>query len=108
MRPEKDWLKDVIEASEKLDSTDVQWVDVREPDEYKMFRIPGTTLIPMDDVLERLDELEPDKELIVVCFSGARSGEVTAQLRQRGFNRAYNLKGGMVAWAKANLPIERG
>jgi len=89
-------------------SPDVQWLDVREPQEYKMFRIPGVKLIPMGETLDRLSELDPAKETIVVCLSGERSAKITIELRKRGFDKAYNLTGGMVAWINQKLPIERG
>lgn len=102
------WAREVSEAKELLGSPLVQWLDVREPQEYKMFRIPGATLIPMGQTLERLSELDPAKETIVVCLSGERSAKVTIELRKRGFDKAYNLTGGMVAWINHKLPIERG
>lgn len=87
---------------------DVQWLDVREPQEYRAFRIPGATLLPMGRVLQQLDQLDPEKEIIVVCFSGERSAQVTLELRRRGFRNAYNLTGGMAAWIENRLPVEQG
>jgi len=104
----KGWARDVAEVKELVGSPDVQWLDVREPQEYKMFRIPGVTLIPMGQTLQRLSELDPKKQTIVVCLSGERSAKMTIELRKRGFDKAYNLTGGMVAWINQKLPIERG
>ncbi|MBO2520936.1 MAG: molybdopterin-synthase adenylyltransferase MoeB [Clostridia bacterium] len=104
----KGWVREVTEVKDRVGSPDVQWLDVREPQEYKMFRIPGVKLIPMGETLDRLSELDPAKETIVVCLSGERSAKITIELRKRGFDKAYNLTGGMVAWINQKLPIERG
>jgi len=104
----KGWAKEVSEVKDLLGSDDVQWLDVREPQEYKMFRIPDSTLIPMSQTISRIDELDPSKETIVICLSGERSASVTLDLRKRGFDRAFNLSGGMVAWVNEKLPVARG
>ncbi len=102
------WAKDVADVQHLVDAEDVQWLDVREPQEYKMFRIPGSTLIPMSQTLSRIGELDPDKETLVVCLSGDRSASITLDLRKQGFQKAYNLTGGMVAWINQKLPVDRG
>ena len=104
----KGWAKTVGEVKDLLGSDGVQWLDVREPQEFKMFRIPGSTLIPMSQTLSRINELDPAKETIVICLSGDRSAQVTLDLRRRGFDKAYNLTGGMVAWVNERLPVARG
>lgn len=102
------WGRDVTQAKQLIGRDDVLWLDVREPDEYRMFRIANSTLIPMRETLARLDELDPEKETIVVCLSGERSARITLELRRRGFDRAYNLTGGISAWVKAGFPVEQG
>ena len=102
----KGWVRSVLDVKDRLGSDDVQWLDVREPQEFKMFRIPGSTLIPMSQTISRIDELDPSKETVVICLSGERSAEVTVDLRKRGFEHAYNLTGGMVAWINEKLPID--
>jgi len=102
------WVRDVAQVKDKLGSPDIQWLDVREPQEFKMFRIPGSTLIPMSQVLERAGDLDPEKETVVICLSGDRSAAVTIDLHRRGFDKVYNLTGGLVAWINEKLPIERG
>jgi len=104
----KGWAKTVAEVKHLLESGEVQWLDVREPQEFKMFRIPGSTLIPMSQTESRIDELDPAKETIVICLSGDRSASVTIDLRKRGFEKAYNLTGGLVAWVNERLPVARG
>ncbi len=76
-------------------------LDVREPNEYQICRIPGSVLIPLGQLLNRLDEL-PDpsdrREFIVHCKMGGRSAKAVRQLHERGYTRARNLKGGILAW----------
>jgi adenylyltransferase/sulfurtransferase len=73
-------------------------VDVREPYEFDICRIPGAVLIPLARLADRLSELDPGREVILQCKSGARSARATALLRDRGFVNARNLAGGILAW----------
>ena len=73
-------------------------LDVREPYEHQICRIEGAVLIPMRELPARAHELDPNADLVVQCRSGVRSASATAWLRQRGFTRARNLKGGILAW----------
>lgn len=82
-------------------------LDVREPHEWRGGHIPGAHLIPLDDLPQRVNELDPNRELIVVCRSGNRSAYATLLLQQAGFTRVANLTGGMIAWARAGLPVTR-
>ena len=90
----------VQELKQKLDSqADVQVIDVREQHEFDLVNI-GAELIPMGTIMDNLDKLSRDKELIIHCRSGGRSGQVVQALEQmHGFTNAYNLKGGILAWA---------
>jgi adenylyltransferase/sulfurtransferase len=74
-----------------------QLIDVREPHEYESANIGGE-LIPMGSVPEKLEQLRKDIPLIIQCRSGARSGNVTQFLEKQGFQNAFNLKGGILAW----------
>ena len=84
-------------------------VDVREPWEYETARIGGATLIPMGDVPSRANqELDPEKHIIVYCHHGVRSMNVTAWLRQQGFEKAQSMAGGIDAWSRrvdAKVPL---
>jgi adenylyltransferase/sulfurtransferase len=73
-------------------------VDVREPNEYQINRIPGTTLIPLGEVERRLSELNPEDEIVVHCKMGGRSAKAADILRAKGFKRVLNLKGGILDW----------
>ncbi len=88
------------------DREDVLVLDVREQWEYDEGHIPGVTLIPMGEIASRMDEIPTDKEVIVTCRSGNRSGQVTEFLRQEGFDNVHNLKGGILDWQAAHLPVE--
>ena len=73
-------------------------VDVREPSEHQICRIPGALLIPLGDLPARAHELDPGAEIVLHCKSGARSARATKLLRDLGFANARNLTGGILAW----------
>jgi len=88
-----------IELKQRLDRGDrLKIIDVREPNEYQINRIPGSELIPLGDIPKRYGELNPEDELVMQCKSGARSGRAADFLRSVGFKRVLNLKGGIVDW----------
>jgi adenylyltransferase/sulfurtransferase len=74
-------------------------VDVREPGEYDIVRIPGSVLIPKGDLPSRLAELPQDRPVIVYCKTGVRSAEALALLKGAGFASAKHVQGGVTAWA---------
>ena len=89
----------VTELKSRIDrGTAPAIVDVREPSEHQICRIPGAILIPLGDLPVRAHELDPGAEIILHCKSGARSARATKLLRDRGFANARNLKGGILAW----------
>ena len=73
-------------------------LDVRQPQEFEICRIPGSVLIPLGDLPSRLSELEGRDDMIVHCKSGVRSGKAVRLLREAGYSKARNLKGGILAW----------
>jgi adenylyltransferase/sulfurtransferase len=75
-----------------------QLVDVREPYEYEICRIPGAILIPLAQLPARLSEIDPDREVVLQCKVGVRSARAAAFLRAQGFASARNLTGGILAW----------
>jgi molybdopterin/thiamine biosynthesis adenylyltransferase/rhodanese-related sulfurtransferase/molybdopterin converting factor small subunit len=88
------------ELKEKLDrGDDFVLVDVREPYEYAIARIPRARLVPLGQVAERAGELDRDKEIVLHCRSGKRSADALNQLRAQGFTRLKNLRGGILAWS---------
>jgi adenylyltransferase/sulfurtransferase len=86
-------LKGRLDRGEKLTI-----VDVREPNEYQINRIPGSVLMPLGDVPKRYDELNPDDEIVVHCKMGGRSAKAASFLRSVGFKQVLNLKGGILDW----------
>jgi adenylyltransferase/sulfurtransferase len=92
-----------LELKQKIDAHDnFVLIDVREPHEYEIVRIPGSVLIPKDRILsgEALAELPQDKQLVLHCKSGARSAEALAALHKAGFADAVHVGGGVLAWAR--------
>ena len=85
---------------------DVYVLDVREQYEYDEKHIPNVTLLPMSEIQSRLDEIPTDKEVIITCRSGNRSGQVTQFLEENGFDNVHNMQGGIVAWEEAGFPVE--
>jgi len=80
-------------------------IDVREMNEIVAGTVPGADPMPMATVPLRMDELEKDKDLVVVCRSGARSAQVCMYLQQQGYERVFNLQGGMIAWASSGQQV---
>ena len=75
-------------------------LDVREPWEYKIVHLDESLLIPMRQIPVSLDQLDPDRETIVICHHGIRSRQVALYLEHNGFSNVVNLRGGLDAWAK--------
>lgn len=75
-------------------------LDVREPDELAICRIPGCQHVPMREIPARLGELPADEHILVLCHHGGRSARVTQFLRANGLERASNIAGGIDAWAQ--------
>jgi molybdopterin/thiamine biosynthesis adenylyltransferase/rhodanese-related sulfurtransferase/molybdopterin converting factor small subunit len=88
-----------VELKQRLDRGErLKIVDVREPNEYQINRIPGSELIPLGDIPKRYGELNPDEEIVVHCKMGGRSAKAADFLRSVGFKRVLNLKGGILDW----------
>jgi rhodanese-related sulfurtransferase len=76
-------------------------LDVREPDEWAAGHAPGAHHVPMMEVPARMAEVPADAEVVVVCRSGGRSGQVTSYLMGNGWDNVRNLDGGMQSWSAA-------
>lgn len=81
-------------------------IDVREPEEYAVGRIPGATLIPLGELAKRTSEVPTDKPVVMVCRSGNRSGQAVQILQKAGFTNVHNMTGGMNAWTAAGYVPE--
>lgn len=93
-----------------LERREVAVVDVREPDEYhgELGHLPEAKLVPLATVAQAAADWPRDREYLLVCRSGNRSGKAAAMMAQLGFTRVINLHGGMNAVAAAGLPVARG
>jgi rhodanese-related sulfurtransferase len=80
-----------------VEDNDAIVLDIRQPFEWELGTLPDSVLIPMTDLLSRIDELPKDRSILCVCRSGSRSGRVAAYLRSVGFARAANMEGGLKA-----------
>jgi rhodanese-related sulfurtransferase len=91
------------ELAEKLSAPErenIVLLDVREPAEYALVHMEGSTLMPMGDVPGRANqELDPDSHIITICHHGVRSMNVAVWLRNQGFEQTQSLRGGIDAWA---------
>ena len=75
-------------------------LDVREPWEWNLCRLPGTVLIPMHELPTRIEELNKGAETVVICHHGVRSYHAARYLETKGFENIINLTGGVAAWAE--------
>ena len=82
------------------------FLDVRSQEEWDQFHITGSSLIPLDQLQSRLNELPKNKDIVVVCLSGHRSQSGTTILQQSGFKRVSCLTGGLQAWIAAGYPLQ--
>jgi len=87
-------IKERIERGEKF-----RFIDVREPLEYEMARIPEAELLPLSRLPEWIDMLRPEEEIVVMCHHGVRSANVCMLLVRRGFEQVSNLEGGIDLWS---------
>ncbi|MGI9056867.1 MAG: rhodanese-like domain-containing protein [Pyrinomonadaceae bacterium] len=89
------------ELKKRLDAgDDIQLIDVRQPDEYAFAKIEGAKLIPLGEIVNRMDEIDPKRETVVHCKAGGRSAKAIEALQRAGFNgEMKNLAGGITAWS---------
>lgn len=91
----------VRQLHERLTSNDGVFIlDVRQPHEYEICRIEGSKLIPLNELPTRIHELDRSQEIVVHCKMGSRSAKAVKFLREAGFEKVKNLKGGILAWAE--------
>jgi rhodanese-related sulfurtransferase len=98
----------VEEAKVKLEGGEVVLMDVREPWEVETASVTGAKLIPMGEVAARVQELDPDAHILVLCHHGVRSLRVTNWLREQGYAKTQSVRGGIDAWSKqvdAKVPV---
>ena len=95
---------DPQDAAAAADRGDLVLVDVREPDERAESHIPGSRHIPLGELPDRLSELPVDKPVALICRSGGRSSVAAAEAAEE-IKRVSDVRGGMLAWSAAGLPV---
>ncbi|MFN2239800.1 MAG: rhodanese-like domain-containing protein [Thermoanaerobaculia bacterium] len=95
---------------ERLQSQDEKplVIDVREPHEFEAMRIDGARLAPLGSVVADLEDVDKDREIVLVCRTDNRSGKAQRLLAARGYTRLQKVEGGMVAWEKRGFPVVKG
>jgi rhodanese-related sulfurtransferase len=97
----------VQEAKEMIERGNVQFIDTRNPDEHAAGHAPGTIIIPHMSVMNRIGELDTDKDLVFICQKGQRSALACEFAAASGLIRLFNVEGGHDAWVAAGYPMER-
>lgn len=100
---------DHIAAMQLINHKNALILDVRQESEYAAGHVLNSKLIPVGKLKDRIGELEKYRErpIVVVCRSGQRSASACGLLGKQGFAQVYNLNGGIIAWQKASLPLEK-
>jgi rhodanese-related sulfurtransferase len=100
---------DTVTAVQMINRQNAIILDVREQKEFDEGHLLNAKLIPLNKLAERVGELEKyrAKPILVVCRSGQRAATGTSFLSKAGFTQAFNLTGGILAWQKSNLPLEK-
>jgi rhodanese-related sulfurtransferase len=100
----------VSEAVQLINRRDAAILDVREAGEFRSGHIPNARSIPSSDLAARVKDLDKlkSKPVLTVCASGTRSGTAYRELQKAGFTDVYSLAGGMQAWEKAGMPVNKG
>jgi rhodanese-related sulfurtransferase len=98
-----------VESTQMINHDDALVLDVREMNEYSEGHILNSVHIPLANLKTRIGEIEKhkDKKVIVACRSGHRSSHACANLKKNGFEQVFNLRGGVMAWENANLPLTK-
>ncbi|MDE2117787.1 MAG: rhodanese-like domain-containing protein [Betaproteobacteria bacterium] len=99
----------IAEALQLINHKNALVLDIREENEFNAGHILNSRLIPLGKLSESIGELERYRErpIVVVCRSGQRTTAACALLGKQGFGQVYNLAGGVLAWQKAGLPLEK-
>ena len=97
-----------IDTAYQLYQDKVAFLDVRTPAEWNAAHVPGSTLLPLEDLEERAGELPRDLELVVYCRSGNRSAEAARILLEAGFSDVYSMDGGLSDWIEAGYEVDPG
>jgi rhodanese-related sulfurtransferase len=105
--PREPFTRITVQEADEMIKGGATIIDVREPFEYQAGHVPGASLIPVNSVYARREELPKDKDLIFVCAVGQRSALAAEMAAAAGLTRLFNLEGGTDAWIKAGMPAEK-
>ncbi|MBN8581001.1 MAG: rhodanese-like domain-containing protein [Anaerolineae bacterium] len=81
-------------------------LDVRQPEEFRTGHITGAKLMPLNELPRKMSELPKGREIVCICASGSRSSSAAKTLAKEGFT-VFNVQGGMLAWRRAKLPMQK-
>jgi len=87
-----------VEAKKMIDERKIQVIDVRTPEEFNAGHIPGAKSIPLQEIEQRMDELNKDQAYLLVCRSGSRSLQAQVILEEHGFMNTFNMLEGIAQW----------
>lgn len=85
-----------------------QFIDVREEEEHAEGHIPGAANIPLSDFMARVDEIDEDTAVVLVCNTGVRSSQAALYLASMGYEQIFNLEEGTKGWMKKGYAVDRG
>ncbi len=107
--PHFEGVFDISPQEVQQNAANLLLIDVRQPDEYvgELGHAPGAQLVVLDTLPDKLEDLSQDKQIIFICRSGGRSAKAAAFAHMQGWNRCYNMLGGMIEWNNQQLPVER-
>lgn len=99
-----------FEVTKLLNHEDAVLIDVREENEFIQGHILNSINMPLSSLSDKMSRLEKhrDQPIIAICLSGQRSAQACGRLKKQGFEKVYNLSGGIMAWQTASLPLTRG
>jgi len=98
-------VEDITPEELRAQKSNVAIIDVRRPDEWvgEYGHIPEATLVTLDTLPDRIDELPKDRTIVFVCRSGGRSAQATAFAKANGLESVFNMQGGMMSWTEKNF-----
>lgn len=100
---------EVSELAEWLKQTQpVRLIDVRSLAEIAGGIIPSAKALPLNLLPLRFSDIPKEEEVVIYCRTGARSAQACLYLERMGYDKVYNLRGGIISWAQNNLPLETG
>jgi rhodanese-related sulfurtransferase len=97
---------DVHEAS-RCQASGALLIDVREPAEWRQGHAPNAQLVPLGSIGSQLAAIPRDRDVLLICRTGNRSATAQRQLLKLGYERVFNVTGGMNAWVRAGLPVSK-